>query len=282
MGFCMLDIRGINKSELNDMLKKYDIGKKPLSVLLGWGQTTVLIYSRMEDIPQNEYTERLYYLYRTPSEYIKLLLNNYDRITEVAFKKSLRAVSVLTTANKILVISQIIIDISNENVSQARVQNVLFWSQIISLVMYGSCIFNEVYQPTKGNYPYKSVTDYYNSIGFIKIDSIKDKRLLSYINELTHQRNMSVISKREFELISFVYDMFSWYGEKALVQLLAAERFRLCGPAQNRKRTASHDTVRKIYTEVFEQAKIKRLSDIEGFMAKRMEALRKTTLKLTK
>ena len=38
--------RSITKEQLMDLIKKYKIGKKPLSKLLGWGETTVLLYRR--------------------------------------------------------------------------------------------------------------------------------------------------------------------------------------------------------------------------------------------
>ena len=38
----------ITKEQLQDLVKKYNIGKKPLSKLLGWGETTVLLYSTMD------------------------------------------------------------------------------------------------------------------------------------------------------------------------------------------------------------------------------------------
>jgi len=277
-----LELRGITKAELCDMLKKYDIGKKPLSLLLGWGQTTVLLYCGMDEIPSNEYTERLYHLYSNPCEYLHMLIDNYDKITPVAFRKSLTALTGLSKTNRIIMLSQIITDISEDNMSLTRLENILIWSQIISLTLYDKALFNDIYQPVKGNYPFKTVVEHYNNIGFLKIGIIKDKKLSTIVNDIVFNQNKNVLIKEEIEIISYVVDMFSWYGEKALVQLLAAERFRLCGPVQNRKRSASNDLIKKVYTEVFEQAKIRKLSDIEGFMAKRMEALRKTTEKLTK
>ena len=70
-----------------------------------------------------------------------------------------------------------------------------------------------------------------------------------------------------------------WYGEKAYNSLLAAERFRLCGPSSSRTRkNVSNDMMKKIYGEALDQAKVKKLKDIDGFMAKRIEALRKKVL----
>ena len=34
----------ISKKEIEQILEKYNIGKKPLSLLLGWGEVTVIRY----------------------------------------------------------------------------------------------------------------------------------------------------------------------------------------------------------------------------------------------
>ena len=66
---------GITREELKDMLQKYNIGKKPLSKLLGWGETTILLYLREdeEELPDNEYTRRLKNLYTHTTGFLSLL-----------------------------------------------------------------------------------------------------------------------------------------------------------------------------------------------------------------
>ena len=104
--------RSINKEQLMDLIKKYKIGKKPLSKLLGWGETTVLLYSAMDEVPDNEYTERLYQLYIDKGQYLEVLLQNRSNITDIAFRKSLKAIHEPIFESKILVVAQYIIDIN--------------------------------------------------------------------------------------------------------------------------------------------------------------------------
>ena len=73
--------------------------------------------------------------------------------------------------------------------------------------------------------------------------------------------------------------MFSWYGERAFNSLLAAERFRLCGPPQEKtRRSVSNELLKKIYTDIFDQAMIKKMKDVESFVFKRLETIRKKTV----
>ena len=85
-----------------------------------------------------------------------------------------------------------------------------------------------------------------------------------------------VLTDEVKEIVSHISDMFAWYGEKAFLSLLASERFRLCGPPDSKiRRSASNDMLKKVYTDVFEQAKVKKLTDLDGFISKRIDILRK-------
>lgn len=268
--------RFISKAELQDMLQKYNIGKKPLAALLGWGETTILIYMNQDEIPKNEYSDRLYRLYASPGEYLDLLINNQNNISDVAFRKSLSAVTENINNNKLLSAAQYVLDISEDYVSVCRLQNILMWSQIISLVLFDKALFPENYQPTRGNYPYKTVVTFYETKGFLFSDIRKSTNGILENHKKVGMSFMTLPDENEKLIIRVTADMFAWYGDKALSQLLAAERFRLCGPpTQNRKRIVSNDLMKKKYQEVFEQARIKKIKDVQGFMAKRLEALRK-------
>ena len=55
----------ISKDEILQILKQYNIGRKPLSLLLGWGQTTILRY--LSGItPTPEYSKDLFHICYAP------------------------------------------------------------------------------------------------------------------------------------------------------------------------------------------------------------------------
>ena len=164
-------LRSIRKEELLELIKRYNIGKKPLSKLLGWGETTVLLYSAMDEIPDNEYTERLYQLYVDKGQYLEVLMNNKSNITDIAYRKSLRAIHQPILDNRILMVAQFIMDINRKEISQARLEVILLWSQIASLVLMDKPLFDDIYQPTKGNgnSPYKMVAEKFREKQFFAL-----------------------------------------------------------------------------------------------------------------
>lgn len=74
-----------------DLPRKYHIGKRPLSKLLGWGEIT---YTRFMDghVPSKAYSDRIQELYDHPASYRRVLIEGKERIADSAFKNSLAAV----------------------------------------------------------------------------------------------------------------------------------------------------------------------------------------------
>lgn len=75
---------------------KYAIGKRPLSLLLGWGEQTFLQYCE-GDLPTKQNSETLLKIYQNPYFYKKLLEENKPNLkSSAAYEKSKRAVDRLT------------------------------------------------------------------------------------------------------------------------------------------------------------------------------------------
>ena len=155
---------------------------------------------------------------------------------------------------------------AKEFLDELHLDVILLWSQILSLKFLGKPVFDDIYQPTKGNgnSPYKTVAEGFKNSVFFSNSTLSTDKL---------------IDEQTKEIISFVSEMFSWYGERAFNSLLAAERFRLCGPPQEKtRRSVSNELMKKIYGELFEQAKVKKIKDVETFIFKRLETIRKKTV----
>lgn len=87
--------RGIISLErLRELPEKYNIGKRPLSILLGWGELT---FSRFYDgdIPSKKYSDILIQLFDNPITYRNFLCKNSDRISIAAVQKSLKTVNLI-------------------------------------------------------------------------------------------------------------------------------------------------------------------------------------------
>ena len=82
----------ISLSTIRELPNKYAIGKRPLSLLLRWGEQT---FSRFYDgdIPTKQYSEMLLRLYNEPVYFSELLETNKDNLKSIlSYEKSRKAV----------------------------------------------------------------------------------------------------------------------------------------------------------------------------------------------
>lgn len=75
----------IKVSQIEELLERYNIGQKPLALLLGWGESTIIRYVQGL-MPSQEYSERLMELFN-PYKMRDILERNKNRVTELAQKK---------------------------------------------------------------------------------------------------------------------------------------------------------------------------------------------------
>ena len=238
---------------------------------MGWGETAIILLSK-EGFPENEYTVRLKELFDNPAEYADLLLENADSISGVAYKKSYDAVCSFFPLNSIGEASRFVAGYlegsgswsCSDGTSLLRLETILFWSQVISVSLYEKALFDEDYQPGRSGFPFRSVEERLAKYNCIRPD------------KLYPENNMFTPTQQEQEILRTVADAFSWYGARSLNMLAEAEHFRLCGPkGARRRRTASAEILKKCYSEVFNQAKIRKLKDFESYLHKRMTFVRK-------
>ncbi len=78
-------------SEIEELLEKYDIGTKPLSNLLGWGECTILRYLKGQ-IPNKEHSDKLKSI-KNPYNFLEIYKKNKEVLTDVARKKIEKALA---------------------------------------------------------------------------------------------------------------------------------------------------------------------------------------------
>lgn len=81
----------ISLEEVRELPHKYNIGKRPLSLVLGWGELT---FSRFYDgdVPSEKYSKQLLEIYHNPKLFRDILCRNSDSIPQSSVQKCLRAV----------------------------------------------------------------------------------------------------------------------------------------------------------------------------------------------
>ena len=257
----------ISKDEILRLLKQYNIGKKPLSLLLGWGQTTILRY--LNGItPTPEYSKELFHILRDPAYYLTLLETNKARITELAFRKSYEAVQQLLIGSRLSLIAQYIINRSDGDISALRVQAILYYSQCFSLALYNHALFeDECSLHATAFIPYPTIYHAMRENGC---------RVL--------ELNADALSAEDRALIDQIYNSLEWYGPEAIRIVTSLERPSLqLKIKRGRKKstttdilgTVSEAVLQDYFSNVLATYNINKPREINSYFNKRSAEFRK-------
>lgn len=237
--------RIISIGEIREILENYRIGKKPLAKLLGWGETTIIRYID-GDIPTGEYSDKLKAILENPSYYYEILLKNKDNLTNVAFRKSKKAVLSKIMETKMNLISQIIVNLYDGQISARDMQTLVYYCQGFHLGFYDEALFTEDYMVQDDNIPYPKLF-----------------KEMSGHTLYTLELDENVLSSKEQELIHAVVNAFHWYGTATYQCLYQNEKssLRIARDKQNNK-VVSKDTIRTLFQEIIEMYQIEKVDDI--------------------
>ncbi|NLL01328.1 MAG: DUF4065 domain-containing protein [Clostridiales bacterium] len=136
----------VSLEKILDIPEKYAIGKRPLSLLLGWGEQTFSRYCE-GDLPTKQYSDILNKIYDNPQYYADILESNKGNLKTIAsYEKSRRAVDAILGNSKAkkskidLVIGYIL---SREEITPLALQKVLYYIQGFYYAFYKTFLFNE-------------------------------------------------------------------------------------------------------------------------------------------
>lgn len=127
--------------------EKYNIGKRPLSLLLGWGEQTFSRYCE-GDLPTKQYSETLAKLYRDPAYYAELLESGKGNLkNKAAYDKSKKAVDALIgvthgDSSKINTAIQYLLN-QCEDITPLALQKALYYIQGFYYAFYHTFLFSE-------------------------------------------------------------------------------------------------------------------------------------------
>ncbi|MDC7729585.1 type II toxin-antitoxin system antitoxin SocA domain-containing protein [Bacillus cereus] len=136
-------------SEIREVLEKYKIGKRPLSLLLGWGEVTLTRYVN-GDIPTKQYSDILKRLGRDQSFMLDILERNKDLITQKAYRVSKEAIAKLqenddipsTQTTKIEEVANYLL-YKNDDITPLALQKLLYYAQGFCKVFTGTYLFED-------------------------------------------------------------------------------------------------------------------------------------------
>jgi len=163
----------ISLERISEIPVKYDIGKRPLSILLGWGELTFTRYCD-GDMPTKQYADILQCVYDDPSYYLSLLENKKDVLKTIAYKKSRNAVGKLlgeltTFESKLSCAMRYILSECNDMTNLA-LQKSLYYLQGFHYAFNEKFLFEDDCEAWVHGPVYKEIYHRYSEYGFSSID----------------------------------------------------------------------------------------------------------------
>ncbi len=201
----------ITKEQINSILVKYKIGKKPLSKLLGWGEVTLTRYIN-GDIPTKPYSDELFKILKSEDYFLELLEKNKDKITKSAYVTAINAIqSDFIVTSDIELVAQYIIEKCGE-ITPLALQKLLYYAQGFYKVFMGDYLFTNDCEAWEHGPVYKKIYDKYKSFKYNFIEQYIDFDI------------EDILDDDKKYLLDVIVKSFGYYNGKALEQMTHYEK----------------------------------------------------------
>jgi len=244
----------ISLEQIREIPEMYNIGKRVLSSLLGWGEHT---FTRYYDgyLPTKEYSDTLKKLYNNPAEYRKVLEEGRNELADIAYNKSKTAVQKFLTVDPTTIMKAAgYLKQMKEDLSSFRLQKLLYYTQAISLVFKFESIFPDLPEAWANGPVYPEV--FYKN---------RDKAIDKSLGDL--------LADEEQGIIDCVLDCFGRYDGDTLVEITHREDpwIKARGdlpPDAPSNNVISLDSIIEYFSEVKEKNKMKSMIDMKKYSQK--------------
>lgn len=204
------------KNLIDEITKTYNIGKKPLSKVLGWSEATINRYYYGDQYPLKEYLAILTSIKNDPRQYREMLEKSRSLLTEIAYKKSKSALNDLKielpkSENKIDSVIRYLL-LKCEDVTPLSLQKLLYYSQSFNKVFNGDFLFADDCEAWVHGPVYRETYYKYKEYGHNVIDTVK-----------IEEDNFS-LSADERELLDYIVRYFGCYSGKTLEHMTHSEK----------------------------------------------------------
>ncbi len=241
--------------------QKYDIGKRPLSLLLGWGEMTFTRYCD-GDMPTKQYSDMLQRIYCEPNFYLSLLEENKGNLkSQTAYEKSKRTTAELLGEqnNAIPKVDEVInyLLFQCEDITPLALQKALYYIQGFYYAFMNSFLFSEDCEAWVHGPVYRDIYNRYSSYRFDPIES-------------NGEFDISVFTDAEKAVIDSVIQNFCCYSGKILERFTHSEmpwiktRGNLSADDHS-NRTISKATIGEYFTAVKQKYNMLTPNDIENY-----------------
>ncbi|MGO1042146.1 type II toxin-antitoxin system antitoxin SocA domain-containing protein [Clostridioides difficile] len=204
----------ITIKEIESILEKYNIGKRPLSSLLGWGDVTITRYLK-GDVPTKPYSDKLRLILGNPNEMKKILEENKNNIKDIAYKKCKEALLEIEEKNtfwetdKISIIAEYIVS-KCEEITPLALQKLLYYSQAFTKLFTNNYLFSDDCEAWVHGPVYRTVYEKYRDFGRNQIEY--ENNIISLDNDI------------EEKIVDAVIKYFGCYSGKMLERMTHEEK----------------------------------------------------------
>ncbi|MCQ2537534.1 MAG: hypothetical protein MJ124_03965 [Lachnospiraceae bacterium] len=235
------------KEQLNDILEKYNIGKKPLARLLGWGDTTVM--NQLKGAGANgEFAEKIAAIHDNEYLFLEILEQNKGKLTPVAYRKAKAAVEKLILKSKSSLIVQYLVKNANDDIAPYQVVAALFYAQAASLMLKGLPLFDDDVCYYKRNFiPYPEI---YSTLLKNKVQKVRT--------------STDFLAAEDKELIVSVNKVLNGYSPNAVKAMLKADKAGLIRKKKVAKTEGEAENPDSDYIFVS-------LSEMQGYFIKELQ-----------
>lgn len=164
----------ISLAAVRGLPTRYNIGKRPLSTLLGFGEQTFTRYIN-GDVPSAKNSELLLKIYNEPAFYLELLEEGKDRITPLAYEKSKSAAQKLLDElaacdNKTELLADYLI-YKSKDITHLMLQKALYYIQGFYYAFYQQFVFSDDCEAWVHGPVYRKIYNKYRAYGYAAIES---------------------------------------------------------------------------------------------------------------
>ena len=254
----------ISVSEMELILDKYNIGKRPLSLLLGWGEGTLTRYLD-GDIPTKQYSDTLKTILNDSNYMKELLEENKNNITDVAYRRCSEALAEIEKEDSITVRSEDKIDhvvkyllVSCSDITPLALQKLLYYAQGFFKAFTGEYLFYNNCEAWAHGPVYRSVYYKYKNYGYNPIE------------ESEYDYTEIELTKIEKEILDSIIRNFGCYSGKVLEKMTHAEipwsytRIGL-GDNENSNRIIKKELIVKYFNDIKLKHNMLNISDIKDY-----------------
>lgn len=257
----------ISLEEIKEIPAKYGIGKRPLSLLLGWGEMTFTRYFD-GDMPTKPFSEILQRIYNEPVFYRAILEESKDNLkSQTAYEKSKRTTeALLGTQNVPLTKIDIVIEYllcKCEDITPLALQKALYYIQGFYFAFREEFIFSDDCEAWAHGPVYRDIYQRYSAYRFDPIDggeTCNDDALTNYEKAIIDSiiKNLCCFSGKTLE--GFTHSEEPWLKTRGDLSI---------GTASNR--TIHKKAIGEYFTAVKKRFGMINPSDIEIYSKKMFE-----------